>query len=185
MSLLPKVWTKWETWQKKGTEHARSKYIVTDKASICKLVDLIVNFKIWCPPSPVTGFPGYSASKESAGNARDPGSIPGLGSPLGKGIGYPYLYCWASLVAQTVKKQPAMWETWVQSLGWEDQLEKGMATHSHIFAWRIPMDRGTWWVAIQGITLQLVDYFVTLYSRKESDMTDQLSTEQQRLPSHR
>ena len=78
-------------------------------------------------------------------------------------------------MAQTVKKQPAMWETWVQSLGWEDQLEKGMATHSHIFAWRIPMDRGTWWVAIQGITLQLVDYFVTLYSRKESDMTEQLS----------
>ena len=141
-----------------GTEHVRSKYIVTDKASICKLVDLIVNFKIWCPPYPATGFPGYSAGKESAGNAGDPGSIPGLGSSLGKGIGYPYLYCWASLVAQTVKKQPAMWETWVQSLGWEDQLEKGMATHSSIFAGRISMDRGAWWVAVQGITLRLVDY---------------------------
>ena len=45
---------------------------------------------------------------------------------------------WASLVAQTVKNLPAMWETWVQSLGWEDPLEKEMATHSSILAWRIP-----------------------------------------------
>ena len=44
----------------------------------------------------------------------------------------------ASLVAQTVKNPPAMWETWVQSLGWEDPLEEGMATHSSILAWRIP-----------------------------------------------
>ena len=48
------------------------------------------------------------------------------------------LFSWASLVAQLVKNQPAMWETWVQSLGWEDPLEKGMATHSSILAWRIP-----------------------------------------------
>ena len=45
---------------------------------------------------------------------------------------------WASLVAQLVKNPPAMWETWVQSLGWEDPLEKGKATHSSILAWRIP-----------------------------------------------
>ena len=45
---------------------------------------------------------------------------------------------WASLVAQLVKNPPAMWDTWVQSLGWKDPLEKGMATHSCIFAWRIP-----------------------------------------------
>ena len=44
----------------------------------------------------------------------------------------------ASLVAQLVKNPPAMWETWVQSLGWEDPLEKGKATHSSILAWRIP-----------------------------------------------
>ena len=44
----------------------------------------------------------------------------------------------ASLVAQTVKNLPAMWETWIPSLGWEDPLEKGMATHSSILAWRIP-----------------------------------------------
>ena len=47
-------------------------------------------------------------------------------------------YCIASLVAQMVKTLPAVWETWVLSLGWEDLLEKGMATHSSILAWRIP-----------------------------------------------
>ena len=50
----------------------------------------------------------------------------------------------ASLVTQTVKNLPAMWETWAWSLGWEDSLEKGMATHSSILVWRIPMDRGVW-----------------------------------------
>ena len=47
-------------------------------------------------------------------------------------------YCLASLVAQLVKNPPAMWETWVQSLGWEGLLEKGKATHSSVLAWRIP-----------------------------------------------
>ena len=45
---------------------------------------------------------------------------------------------WASLLAQVVKNPPVMWETWVQSLGWEDRLEKGTATHSSILVWRIP-----------------------------------------------
>ena len=49
-----------------------------------------------------------------------------------------YYLIWASLVAQLVKNPPAMWETWVQSLDWEDPLEKGKATHSRILAWRIP-----------------------------------------------
>ena len=53
--------------------------------------------------------------------------------------------CGASQVAQTVKNLSVMWETWVQPLGWEDLLEEGMATHSSILAWRIPMDRGAWW----------------------------------------
>ena len=57
----------------------------------------------------------------------------------------------ASLVAQMVKNPPAMRETWVQSLGWEDPLEEGMATYSSILAWRIPMDRGAWWAAIHGV----------------------------------
>ena len=55
-------------------------------------------------------------------------------------------------MAQTVKNPPAMRETWVQSLGWEDRLVKGMATHSSILVWRIPMDRGTWWATVHGVT---------------------------------
>ena len=50
---------------------------------------------------------------------------------------------WATLVIQTIKNLPAVWETWVRSLGWEDPLEEDMATYSSILAWRIPMDRGT------------------------------------------
>ena len=83
-------------------------------------------------------FPGGSAAEESACNVGDPGSIPGLGRSIGEGIGYPLQYSWASLVAQLVKNPPAMWETWVPSLGQEDPLEKGKATHSSILAWRIP-----------------------------------------------
>ena len=58
---------------------------------------------------------------------------------------------WAFLVAQIVKNLPAMKETWVQSLGWEDSLEEVMATHSSILAWRIPMDRGSWWATSMGL----------------------------------
>ena len=54
-------------------------------------------------------------------------------------------------MAQTVKNLPAMWETWVRSLGQEGPLEKGVATHSSILAWRIPMDRGAWWATVHGI----------------------------------
>ena len=56
----------------------------------------------------------------------------------GEGIGYPLQFSWASLVAHLVKNPPAIRETWVRSLGWEDPLEKGKATHSSIRAWRIP-----------------------------------------------
>ena len=51
-----------------------------------------------------------------------------------------------------VKNLPAMQETWVQSLGWEDPLEEGMATHSRILAWRIPIDRGAWQATVHGVT---------------------------------
>ena len=64
--------------------------------------------------------------------------IPGLGRSALKGISYPLQYSWASFVAQVVKNPTAIWETWVRSLGWEDPLEKGTATHSSILAWRIP-----------------------------------------------
>ena len=79
-----------------------------------------------------------SVGKESVCNAGDPGSIPELGRSSGEGLGYLLQYSWALLVAQLVKNPPAMRETWVQSLGWEDPLEKGKATHSSILAWRIP-----------------------------------------------
>ena len=84
------------------------------------------------------GFPGSSAGKESACNAKDPRLIPGSGRSAGEGIGYPLQYSWSSLVARLVKNLPAMWETWVRPLSWEDPLEKGMATHSSVLPWRIP-----------------------------------------------
>ena len=84
------------------------------------------------------GFPDSSVGKESTHNAGDPSLIPGLGRSAGEGIGYPLQYSWAFVVAQLVKNRPAMRKTWVPSLGWEDPLEKGKATHSKILAWRIP-----------------------------------------------
>ena len=60
--------------------------------------------------------------------------IPGSGRSAGEGVGYPLQRSWASLMAQLVKNLPAMQENWVQSLGWEDPLEKGKATHSSILA---------------------------------------------------
>ena len=71
-------------------------------------------------------------------------------------------YPWASLLVQTVKNLPAMRETLVQSLGGEDLLEKGMAAHTSILAWRIPVDRGTWPATVHGVA-------------KESDTTEQLN----------
>ena len=84
------------------------------------------------------GFPYSSDGKESACNAGGLGSIPGSGRSTGEGIGYPLQYSRASLMAQLVKNPPVVQETWVQSLGSEDPLEKGKATHSSILAWRIP-----------------------------------------------
>ena len=102
------------------------------------------------------GFPDSSVGKESICNAGNPSSIPGSGRSAGEGIGYPIQYSWASLVVQLVKNLPAMQETWVQSLGWEDSLEKGKATHFSIW----PRE------------------FYGLYSpwgHKKSDTTEQLS----------
>ena len=71
--------------------------------------------------------------------------IPGSRKSTGEGIGYPPQDSWASLVAQLVKNLPTMQETWVRSLGWEDSLEKGKATHSSILVWRI-----SWTVETMG-----------------------------------
>ena len=77
-------------------------------------------------------FPDSSVVKESTCNAGDPDSIPGSGRSAEEGID-----SWTSFVAQLVKNPPAMQEIWVQSLGWEDALEKGKVTHCSILAWRI------------------------------------------------
>ena len=73
------------------------------------------------------GFPDSSIDKESTCNAGDPGFTPESGRSAVEGRGYPLQYSWAFLVAQLLKNLPAMQETWVRSLGWEDPLEKGKA----------------------------------------------------------
>ena len=77
--------------------------------------------------------------------------IPGSGRSPGEGISYPLQYSWASLVAQLTENLPAIWETWVQSLGWEDPLEEGMEIHYSILAWRIPMERRAWQATVHGV----------------------------------
>ena len=96
-------------------------------------------------------------AQESACNAGDPGLIPGLGRSTEEGIGYPLQYSWAFLVAQTVKNPPAMWETWVPSLGWEDPLEKGKDLPTPVF----------WPREFHG--------FYSPWGHKESKRTDRLS----------
>ena len=100
-------------------------------------------------------MPDSSVGKESTSSAGDPSWIPGLGRSAGEGIGYPLQYSWALLVAQLVKNLPAMWETWVRSLGWEDPLEKGMATHSSFLAWEIPWTEETEGATVHGVTEEL------------------------------
>ena len=77
--------------------------------------------------------------------------IPGLGKSPEEGFATHSSILGASLVAQRLKHLPGMRETWVRSLGREDPLEEGMATHSTVLAWRIPMDRGVWEAIVQGV----------------------------------
>ena len=93
-------------------------------------------------------LPGISVGKESACNVGDLDSIPGSGRSPEEGIGYPLQDSWASLGGSDGKESACN----VGDLGWEDPLEKGMATHSSILAWGIPMDRGTWWATVHRIT---------------------------------
>ena len=102
--------------------------------------------------SSVTDY-SSSAGKESTCNAGDTGPIPWLGRSPGEEIGYPLQYSWAFLVALTVKNLPGMWEIWVWSLGWEDPLKEGMATHSSILAWRI-----IWTGRLQSMVSQRVGH---------------------------
>ena len=99
-----------------------------------------------------------SAGKESACNAGDPDSIPGLGRSAGEGIGYPFQY-WASLVAQLVKNPPAMRETWVWSLAWKDPLAKGEATHPQYSGLENSMDYSLWALRVaRASRTQLSDF---------------------------
>ena len=102
---------------------------------------------------PSRRFPDSSVDKESACSKGDPHSIPGVGRSAGEGIGYPLQCSWASLVTQLVKNLPAMWETWVQSLGWKDPLKRGKATYSGILG----LENSSPW------------------DHKQSDTTEQLS----------
>ena len=82
----------------------------------------------------------------------DCGSIPGSRRSSEEGIDLPLQYSWASMVVQKVKNLPVMQETWVWSLGWEDPLEEGMATHSSTLSWRIPMGRGAWRAIVHAVS---------------------------------
>ena len=89
---------------------------------------------------------GSSAGKESGCNAGDSES----GRSTGEGIDYQLRCSWASLVAQMVKNLLTMQETWVQSLNWEDLLEKGMATQIQYSGLENSMDRAAWWARVHG-----------------------------------
>ena len=86
----------------------------------------------------IQGFPHSSVGKESACNAGDPGSHSWVRKIRWRRAKLSIPVFLGSLVAQLVKNPPAMKKTWVPSLGWEDPLQKGKATHSSILAWRIP-----------------------------------------------
>ena len=86
--------------------------------------------------------------------------IPGSGRSTGEGIGYPLQCSWASFVAQRVKNPPATWETWIQSLGWEDPLKKGKAANSSILAWRIPW---TAWGHTESDTTERLSLFFSFF----------------------
>ena len=75
---------------------------------------------------------------------------------------------WAPLMTQMVKDPPAIWETWVWSLGWEDPLEESMATHSSFLAWRIPLDRGAWWATGHGVTKSQMHLGVWAHTPRDS-----------------
>ena len=108
--------------------------------------------------SDLQGFPDSSVGKESACNAGDPGLSPGSGRSTGEGIGYLLQYSWASLVAQLVNNRPALGETWIRSLGWENPLEKGRGTYSSILAWRIPCIVAKSWTRLSDFHFQWIYY---------------------------
>ena len=128
----------------------------------------------------ILGFPGTSVGKESTCDAGNPNSIPQLGRSPGEGTVHPLQYSQASLVAQMVKNPLVMWETWVLSLGWE---EEGIATHSNILTWRIPMDRGAWNTTVHGVTTKRLS--TAQHRQILFDPTDMRYLEQSNLSSQK
>ena len=121
--------------------------------------EVIMNKRL---PGTSRGFPGGASGKVPACQCRRRRRLKQLSTltyrdfPSGLVTKTPCSQCrWPGFVrklaAQMVKNPPAMWETWVQSLGCEDPLEEGMAIHSSILAWRIPMDRGAWCATVHGV----------------------------------
>ena len=133
--------------------------LVTDFLLIQSFLSFLLLFGYLWLASLIAQLVKNLPAKQSACNAGDPGAIPGSGIYAGERIGYPLQYSWAFLEPQLVKNLSAMWETWVQSLGWEDSLAKGKATHSSILAWRIS------WTTVHGVTkgwTRLSDFQFTL-----------------------
>ena len=118
------------------------------------------------------GFPDSSVGKEFTCNAGDPSLIPGSGRSTGEGIDYPLQYSWVSAVVQLAKNPPAMWETWIWCLGWEDPLEKGKVSipvfcpgefHGLFSQWgckesnmteQLSLARNTCWLTQHGVVLE-------------------------------
>ena len=103
------------------------------------------------PPGSLVAQLVKKRKKKSTCSAGDTGSIPGLGRSPGEGVGHPLQCFWPSLVAQRVKNLPAIQETWVQSLGWEDPLEEGTGNPLQYSCLENPMDRGAWWATAHGV----------------------------------
>ena len=116
----------------------------------------VASTEITFPLYSVKGSPDSSVGKESTCNAGDPRLIPGSGRSTGEGTGYALQYSLASLVAQLVKNPPAMWETWVRSLGWEDSPGEGKSYPPQYSGLDNSIDYSPW-------------------SRKELNMTEWLS----------
>ena len=104
--------------------------------------------RLGCHPyHPIWGFPGSSAGKEYTCNSGDHGSIPGLGRSPGERDKIPTPVFWGFPGGSGSKESTC----YAGDLGWEDPLEEGMATHSSILAWRIPMYRGAWRAAVHRV----------------------------------
>ena len=91
-----------------------------------------------------------------------------------------------SLVTQTVKRLPTIWDTQAQSLGREDPLEEGMTAHPSVLAWKLPMDRGAWWAAVRGVAksrTRLSDFtFIFHFHASEKEMATHSNVLAWRIP---